>query len=108
VAAPVLGSEAELYQGLDRPGATKQRIGKLEQGILAGIQAVVEALAKPGQHPERVDSREMGEDTGHGDLRLRRVHRSLPACTAAAAYVLENISSPAETPRSVKEQAKEG
>lgn len=37
VATTMLGLKGELHQSLDGPGRTRQGIGELEQGVLAGI-----------------------------------------------------------------------
>ena len=75
VAAPVLGSEAALDQGLDRPNATKQRSSapaspnKTSKASPRAYRQSQKPRRNPANNPGRVDSREMGQDTGHGGPR---------------------------------------
>jgi hypothetical protein len=56
VAAPVLGGQGEVDQGLDRPVGAQQRVGQLKQRAGPGGQAAVEASPEPGQHGQGLDA----------------------------------------------------
>jgi hypothetical protein len=61
VAAAVLGGQRQLDQRGHRPRRAQQGVGQLEGRVGTSGQAVVEALAEPGQHGQRLAAGPAGD-----------------------------------------------